>query len=507
MGFCQQAEPQLLLFRADADIGMGTGHVMRCLALAEAWMEEGGRAMFVCSSLPAPLAERIRLAGADLLFLPGSDAVDAEALIEVARETGPHCVVVDGYQFYAEFESSVAGEFPVLWIDDYAHANVCSSRWILNQNLYACEDMYPGCGSGVRHLLGPDYALLRREFWETGLRRTSWRASAHKVLVSLGGADPANATCKVLDLFARIPAPCLKITVLVGAANPHLDEIQRRQNTAPHVVTVLSNVRAVRSLMADSDLAVCAGGTTALEVLRTGLPCAMLVLADNQERVTASFAERGLALNLGRDTNMSSEANESLLTELILDHERRREMGMAGQSVVDGAGCFRVLNELGLDRIHFREAKKDDVDLIYRWANDPDVRRASFRSDPIPRVDHEAWYAARLADPGALLWIATNTSAIPIGIARFALEVDRAIISVALDPAARGRKYGVVLIREASKRLLGRGIPRIDAFIRPTNSASLRAFHDAGYVQVESTTVSGQAALCYSFYPSARSLP
>src|SRR4029079_14179248 len=86
-----------LVVRADAGERIGTGHVMRCLAISQAWREVGGKTVFVTGPLPAALASRLHAEGADVRHLPGGD--DAEETIAPAGELGAKWIILDGYAF------------------------------------------------------------------------------------------------------------------------------------------------------------------------------------------------------------------------------------------------------------------------------------------------------------------------------------------------------------------------------------------------------------------------
>ncbi|MGH9649837.1 MAG: hypothetical protein ACRD3I_05135, partial [Terriglobales bacterium] len=164
-----QAEP--LLIRADADLRMGTGHVMRCLALAQAWQDVAGQAEFLTTSDTPDILSRLRAEGMQVTpaTLPAGSAADAAHTASRAREIGASWVVVDGYQFDAAYQQALkSAGLKVLWVDDYGHAPPYCADLVLNQNLCAEESFYLSREASTRLLLGACYALLRREF-------QSWR--------------------------------------------------------------------------------------------------------------------------------------------------------------------------------------------------------------------------------------------------------------------------------------------------------------------------------------------
>jgi len=150
-------------------------------------------------------------------------------------------------------------------------------------------------------------------------------------------------------------------------------------------------------------------------------------------------------------------------------------------------------------QITFRDVCPEDVDLVFEWANDAATRSASFRSDPIPYADHVAWFSSSLHRDDRHLLLALS-AAEPVAFLRFdrdeALE-GGVVISINVGPESRGAGMGTATLRAATEEASRLGYSRIIAFIRPSNAASLRAFGRAGYVEVGSAQLQGEAALRY----------
>ncbi|MEP6663356.1 MAG: UDP-2,4-diacetamido-2,4,6-trideoxy-beta-L-altropyranose hydrolase, partial [Verrucomicrobiota bacterium] len=225
-----------LVIRADAGLQMGTGHVMRCLALAEPWLQSGSRVTFVSSNLSRPLIERIQNLGiktASLRALPGSHD-DAIELTQIAAEREASWVVVDGYHFGAEYQLALkeAGT-KFLFFDDFGHAKNYSADFILNQNLGAAAKLYSHREPQTKLLLGPRYVQLRGEFDHWRNWRRSICPQAKNVLVTLGGSDSENVTLKVIQTLKLIPSH--DASVVVGNNNPHRKILAAALQDSPHL--------------------------------------------------------------------------------------------------------------------------------------------------------------------------------------------------------------------------------------------------------------------------------
>jgi len=129
-----------------------------------------------------------------------------------------------------------------------------------------------------------------------------------------------------------------------------------------------------------------------------------------------------------------------------------------------------------------RTASVGDAELLWTWANDAETRGWSFQSDPIPWETHVAWLATKLADPATRIFV-MGDGATPRAVVRFeAGEGDVAVVSIVVDPRERGRGWGTKALRIACPVAVRElAAKRVDAYIKPDNHASIRAFERAGF--------------------------
>lgn len=340
--------PSVLLIRADGGPAVGHGHVMRCLALAQAWQRAGGTAVFVQAETPAGLVARLGsegIASRSIGAAPGSDA-DAAETVRHARELSAAWVVADGYRLGPAWqERVVAAGFKLLALDDHGHLPSYPATVVLNQNLSASPDLYPSRRPGERILLGNRFALLRGDFrpWRSWSRATPPRA--RRILVTLGGSDPDNATALALEALALLPG--MQATVVVGGSNPHLDALRQAAARRPDAIRLVVDAQDMPKLMAEADIALAAAGSTAWELAFMGLPSALIVLADNQAGIASALHAAGASLNLGNFRELTPEAVARQLSLLIDDEGKRRELSRKARVLVDGRGAERVVAALG----------------------------------------------------------------------------------------------------------------------------------------------------------------
>ncbi len=323
-----------VVFRADASTAIGTGHVFRCLTLAEKMRKYDFEVAFICRKLPGDMIAEI-----ERLNFP----VYSEDQI---GEMKCDWFVVDHYDLDYNFESSVRSiARSIMVIDDLAN-RVHDCEVLLDQNLY--DDMETRYLNLVPEnsnvLAGPHFALLRPEFADARLRV---QRSNHlqRIFVFFGGSDPTNETMKVLRAISELKAKDLAVDVLVGLSNPNRKEIELFVSELPGVV-LRQYTERISELMLRADLAIGAGGATSWERCCLGLPSITIAVAENQELLSQTLANHGYQFYLG----VSNEVTEELIVDAIENSLARFSdtvaMGLNSMTLVDGNGTDRVLSAM-----------------------------------------------------------------------------------------------------------------------------------------------------------------
>ena len=338
-----------LVIRADADARIGSGHLMRCLALAQAWSGQGGRVTFVTACQSAALCRRLTQEGFEVIALKSAypDSRDWEATSRCLVAHRGAWVVLDGYGFDATYQLRVkALGHHLLVIDDTGHLDHYHADVLLNQNIGA-ELLEYSCDPGTRLLLGTRYVLLRTEFlsWRDWPRETP--RVGRRVLVTLGGGDPHNQTLKAVRAVQSVDVDELETQVVVGADNPHFRAIESLVSGFGLRGRVVRNALDMPSLMAWADVAIAGGGSTCWELAFMGLPTAVLVVAENQQGIAAGLHEAGAMLSLGWYAQVSFEDVGEALVRLLRDRVLREGMTQRCRLLVDGMGAARVVEALG----------------------------------------------------------------------------------------------------------------------------------------------------------------
>ena len=331
-----------LILRADGGPGIGGGHVMRCLALAQAWSESGGRAVFCTATLAPSFRQRLVDEGFGCITVDaeaGSNT-DAEATSAAAKSLGARIVVVDGYQFPLEFHQRLrdAG-LRTAALDDNGEIGAYVDDLVINQNRHASPALYAQRADHTRLLLGTEYALLRREFRSPQDPPRAFPASARHLLVTLGAADPLNVTAAVIACIGPALPPHTEIVVVVGGSNPHADAIAAHAALLLNCHVLPDPGDGMPRLMATADLAVCAGGSTMWEMACTGVPFIPIVIAENQRQAAAAMMHDGYPAIEAAAVERELPA---IVATLAADAGRRGALSRRGRQLVDGRGAERV---------------------------------------------------------------------------------------------------------------------------------------------------------------------
>ncbi|WP_309045385.1 UDP-2,4-diacetamido-2,4,6-trideoxy-beta-L-altropyranose hydrolase [Marinobacter sediminicola] len=360
----------LVAFRADASVQIGTGHLMRCLTLADELTRQGHECQFICREHRGHLGELIASKGYELTLLPvASSAVrelsvkdtntyadwlgapwqeDAAQTVEALAPLKADWLVVDHYALNARWEQQLAKVVgQIMVIDDLADRNhECAV--LLDQNLGRKPSDYDGrVPEDCQRLIGSEYALLRPEFAaqrECSLKRRA-QPELKRILISLGGVDRTNVTGQVLEALAATELPKdTHLDIVMGAAAPYLEEVRQQAARLPFKTTVSVNVSDMAERMSLADLSIGAAGGTSWERCCLGLPAVLVVQAENQFAGARALEASGAALTITDPKTVQAALPSELAKAGELDCLQRMSNAAAG--ITDGKGAAGVVQSM-----------------------------------------------------------------------------------------------------------------------------------------------------------------
>jgi UDP-2,4-diacetamido-2,4,6-trideoxy-beta-L-altropyranose hydrolase len=337
----------LILFRADATPAMGTGHVMRCLTLAEALRDRGIDVAFGSAALTASMAHRLaaeRIAVREID--PDADAA-AVRTSAVARELGAHALVVDGYQFSGDWRLALkALGLPVLAFQDQDDGTPLHADLVLNAAADPADDRWRRAAPSARFLAGPAYVLLRRELRRAMADPTAPVGARSSVLVTFGGADPAGLTLPVTAALDRLLGSDVALDVVIGGSVPEAGRLALRVAALGDQIAIHLNPPEMGPLMARAGLAVSAAGGTIGELAALGVPALIAVVAENQTAGAARAVADGWCEAFDARAPDAVEAIAARAAELWADAARRQAMADRTTGLIDAGGAERVVDAL-----------------------------------------------------------------------------------------------------------------------------------------------------------------
>ena len=361
-----------IAFRADSSVQIGTGHIMRCLTLADELSRKGHKCRFICREHKGHMGELISSKGYEITLLPitsgtsqeslsSGDAAhadwlgaswqqDAEQTLKALGPSKADWLVVDHYALGALWEKQVAKlAGRIMVIDDLAdRSHECAL--LLDQNLGRSASDYDSLvPKDCDRLIGAEYALLRPEFAELRERslRRRLKPELKRILISLGGVDRTNLTGQVLDALATAALPgSTQLDIVMGSAAPYTTQIRRQAAQLPYKTTVSVSVSDMAERMCLADLSIGAAGGTSWERCCLGLPAVLVILAENQITGGTALEAAGATLTI-TDPKMVKAALPKELVK-VGRSDYLRSMSSAAAEITDGTGASKAVRSMQL---------------------------------------------------------------------------------------------------------------------------------------------------------------
>lgn len=349
-------------FRADAGLVIGSGHVMRCLTLADELTANGSTCSFVCREHPGNMIEHIISRGYRVDALPLSEATvmqgnysdwigddwsrDAQATRQALHRNEADLLVIDHYGLGERWERATLSASRIVVVDDLA-SRTHECALLLDQTLgRTAEDYAKLVPASATLLCGSRYALLRPQFAQTRASSIFRRAGRPltRILVSMGGMDQSNVTGAILEILNAIDFDVgISIDIVAGAQSPWVNEWHEQAGKSRHSVRVQVGLADMAGLLAETDLAIGAAGSSSWERCCLGVPTIMTTLADNQTTISRALEQSGAATSIGSPQDPLFRVRlEDAIHSLYGSPGKLERMSRAAAQLVDGAGAQRV---------------------------------------------------------------------------------------------------------------------------------------------------------------------
>ncbi|MFT2008781.1 UDP-2,4-diacetamido-2,4,6-trideoxy-beta-L-altropyranose hydrolase [Pontibacter sp. 13R65] len=467
---------QRIIIRADGSSQIGLGHVIRCLALAQ-MLQDKFKVFFAIQQPDASLQEQIKAVGATLINLPSENNLlhEARFLTEhVLRSTD--VVVLDGYHFETNYQKTLKSKNCALLCIDDTCAFPYVADVVLNQAGGILANVY-NTASYTRLLLGPNFALLRPPFLVASKESRPFPVPQLHVLLNFGGADPQNFTLQVAKRLYKVPG-IGHLHLVVGSAylfRPELEEwLQDKSQVELHHNLSADAMCKIMKLCA---IAVTSASGIAYEYAAVGGLLFIKQTAGNQKGLYNYLINSGLASDINMLPQIISEAWLMTSFETKVALQRQTFDGRSGDRILQVMETLAMISQVTL-----RNVMEEDMLVIFDWSNDPEVRRRSFNSKPIPLEGHKTWFNLKLKQKDAYLYIA-EVNGVAAAHIRFEVAETIGVVSYMISREFRGKGLGHSVLLKGIKKLLEQRptITNIEGLVQKDNQASVRAFEKAGF--------------------------
>ena len=498
--------PGHLLLRADGDSKIGIGHVMRCLAIAQAWVDSDGTATLASASLPNSVRQRFADNSVEIISLetPRGSLEDANLTAHHAVEADR--VVIDGYCFRRNFQERVRrASKRLLVIDDFCCIGDFCADIVLDANLGTSQELYSERPEDSILLLGSRFAPIRREFTFGRRRDRQLNDDPLKIMVTFGGSGNHRLIEQVLHALKLSGMRHLEVRVFMG---PGQSNSVVSEDDLPENCRFEPFSQDMAEAMVWADVAISGAGSTCWELAVLGVPMALIVLADNQERVAAALKGHEAATLLGHADHISQQDLTAAVSALLQTPALLKKQARTAAAFLDAGGAHRVVEILRtpgsrgtLSPIALREVVPEDAQILWTWVNDPASRASAFDPTPISWETHQEWFRNHLSNISCTMLMAFDEFGFDVGQVRFeAISLSQAEIDVSVAPSKRGLGLGSRLIRSGCAEVaVAKEIHVVHAFIRPENESSRRAFEKSGFHLKGVTERKGHRALHFEW--------
>ncbi|GKW54144.1 UDP-2,4-diacetamido-2,4,6-trideoxy-beta-L-altropyranose hydrolase [Pseudoalteromonas sp. NCCP-2140] len=494
-------------FRVDASIHIGSGHVMRCLVLADALASDGHQVAFLTRPQAGDLISFIKQRGHDVCplselecpvepvstddyagWLQVSELDDATECAGLLTSTD--LVIVDHYGIGTLWHKRVkeTHDCKVVVIDDLVRTH--DAELIIDQTLQRHAAEYNRKNANALVLAGTQYALIAPVFatyhQQCHVEKKSPLRQPPRILLSMGGIDAPNATLQALQALQQLDTKPL-VTVLLSQRAPNYDSVKAFSSQYSEWVTHIDFVSDMAVLMTEHTLAIGAPGSTSWERACVGLPSIIIALAENQQTISRNLALAGAA----KQVELSRIQTDLVPTyhELLSQYEEIRKINL---QLCDGQGVQRVvkaIKRLSEFRLKLRPAITADIEQVYEWQCKPETRKYALNKAVPSFSEHQAWMTKKLAANNDYFYIIelvdeNNKTTAPVGVVRLDNSAQaQYTISIFIDADYFGKgigKYALQQIDNLHPDVI------INATVLKENAASQALFRSAGYQRVNS---------------------
>jgi UDP-2,4-diacetamido-2,4,6-trideoxy-beta-L-altropyranose hydrolase len=492
-----------IFFRVDSSAKIGSGHVMRCLTLAEALCKKGAYVKFISRDHPGNINHLIIKAGfqVNILNQPKlkskkvkneyenwlgiSEIIDAQETIKEIKNQEPDWLIVDHYSLSEKWEKELRQYVKKIFIiDDIANRKhdcdlILDQNWFKNMET-RYKSFVPVTCIG---LLGPKYALLRPEFAYFRKKFNPRNEIVKRVFVFFGGSDPHNLTSMTIKALSNPELAHLKVEVVIGDNNPHEDEILNLIKSIKNI-NFHKQVSNIASIMSKTDFSIGGGGVNLWEKVCLGLPSMVISLSENQKVQLSDLKNEEIIHFIGDVSIVNTDIIKKNILFFCKNFSILKKQTNKIKKIVNGNGVNIVTDFLISDMSNLqwelRNAVKHDMKLYWVWANDSKVRENALTKKIITWNEHVKWFKNKLLNSKSILFL-IFVEKVPVGQVRFEIEKEFARIDFSIAKQFRGRKIAKQMLNKSVNKFWENNTLSVLGEVLPQNISSSKIFESLGF--------------------------
>lgn len=444
----------------------GFGHIERCKGIYDMLMMYGHTPYFLIDSDNEPICI---LEGYNYDFINFSDT-------DFSNYKNSYCIV-DSYHLNDNLIDKITSNFyKTLFIDDLNLIEYKNCT-VVNPSIYGTSLNYPK-KDDVTYLIGEKYVMLREPFWQDFYREI--KKEIKTITITIGGTDILNISHIIIEEITKISGITLNVIVSSGFSDDNIKNIEKYEN-----INIYRDLDAseMRDLFLETDLCISASGQTVFELVQTRTVSVFIKVIDNQKYNQKYILENHLG-----ETIEPLDITHSLLNKINeMTYKKRKDIydNLSKISFKDGV---KNICEAFIDKIVFRKATIDDINLLFNWTNDSDVRKNSFNSEPVLFETHEKWFKNVLDDENTNIYIASLNGK-EVGQVRVKIEDDYGKIGYSVDKDYRGFGIGYLMLKELYDYLYSNDNKiTLVGEVKYENIASIKVFEKLLYEKIDNGT-------------------
>jgi len=476
VGVAPSTAPRVLI-RTDAGPEMGHGHLLRMRSLTEALIGRGAVVEIAGNGIPSSdggTAWSVRTLDRPIR----NELEDAMTIVAGITSGAPDVVIVDHYGLGSVWERTIADRLPgstIVAVDDLP-GREHDVDVLIDPNL-GSDGPVSVRGARTRLLRGSAYTPLGDEY-RAPVSRGPRHGGPRRVLVALGGGRSGVMADLVAALIADHRLDEVHLDVVVPDEDEHAAVALILEGRAG--AQVHGRLPSLRPLLEKVDVVAGAGGTSAWQRLRLGLPTVLVTLVDNQVRTGRALQGLGLARWVERVDGPSAVA--ASVVDALDDEGLWRRAHEHGPILVDGRGAERIAFALlpPTRPLALRGVEDSDASSLFAMANDPATRAASRDTNEVRPDEHLVWFSATRERCGDTFFIA-EIDGLVVGQVRFTPLAEAWELHYGLDPIARGRGWSSELVRQGLHRLAPKRAGGVVAVVKVGNEPSRRTLAELGF--------------------------